>query len=1025
MATYVKKTVVSKQTRSSVASKPEQTRKPVSIDPVSNNSSTESSKNSSVVANLGKSLTGMSVVAKAVAEVVRDQMREPEAAPVPAVSPPRGPLPFASERDVMIRQKDLAEKVASVIEKAEVRLPSEVISKTAIALVQSSRDVAAPAREKRDPPPLNRAVPEIEEVRVELGKGRGAVDNFYVTLLFNLPDSMVNSVRSFRLFRAIVESPKFTRPLTTLSPAGISRLSSFRGRKNGDASQPQVEMELNGVPNSVSKLNYFDPLTRLRVSADDVGELQVPPPMRGQKISPDAQYSDLPPALAHLDKSVARDLNVIANVQKNPVYGFSVGTGDEGIRAGSSLNIGTRLGEKHHVDVASSTRSAEVVDDSALSFSEVGHASLMSLAPRRVGDTWEFELIDGAVSYGRAYSYFIVSVDKDALQSARSQIVTATVEGVRVPERPASVVAQIDQERVTLSITTEDQLVEKFEVHRLEDSVDRATSAVSLTIADSDGFVVSKKSRDMSQNKFLLIGECLNGVKVGAQLTDKTTLPGRHYTYRVYSVDVFGNKSESPFELEAYVPDLEQRFVDLHAPSILAEVDERSQKMRVTFRCDDENVQIIKIERRDLTIGQDIFSVPSSPARVVLGPGRIAKGRLALSGERIYDTEREIAWNGVFGPEHGKDQTFVDPTSMIDHIYQYRVWGEDRYGNRSSFSLTRPTMLVRKPVVNSPVGLRAAFDPVNAGVAVSWSAGNIDKQADELIGNQTDLSESFVRTLYQLQRLKVGEEGWQNFPLMTGSSFFDPLVNKELGARPGFRPPYLDESQEYLYRVQAIQTGSFVSNFSSPVRVYTGVDVATPTNLSLKTPDFRQRPFYVAINWDTHEGSGVVDSWEIERAEVNNLAASKLNASDPSTFSDVKFEKFRTVYRESSRFSSKVADERDSSGSSTLTGEHYYVDQQVDFGNSYFYRVRAVSRDGSTSAWAYKGVRLTSDIFERKWISTLSDNERRELTSEMRPLVMGKGSRKQPKSSVSLQPEYSKPSSSRTSPRLKKEFASE
>jgi hypothetical protein len=802
-------------------------------------------------------------------------------------------------------------------------------------------------------------------------------------------------------------------------------LASFQGRKNGDNSQNQMALEQSGVPNSISSLNQFDPYTGLRTSANGDTTLSVPPALPNQNVPAAAVGAQVPPEFASLDRSVLEDINSLSNIQRNPVYGFSPGATIPGLSVGHNLNVGTRLGNKHQQEViGTKPKVSLVVDDrNKLEFSELAFLSLDQVRNRRVGDRVELTYDDESVSYGRGYKYFIVTVDKNILQSARSQVVGTVIEGIRIPPRPSWVSANVDQTAVSLSADVQDQLTEKFEVYRFEDSSDRTRTVWAQTISDLVGYTQRPYQRDIGPNNYLLMGEFPNGLKTGGQFIDQSVIPGRRYTYRVYSVDVFGNKSESPFQLDVYVPDRQQQFVDLRAPSILAEVDAKTGRARVTFQTDDEHLEHLRLERRDLTIGQDAFNTPSSVPRIIMGKGRLATGRIALEGERLYDRDPTIVWNGVFDANPHQQQVFVDTTVAIDHIYQYVIWGEDRYGNRSSYALSIPVLVVHRPFINAPVGVSASLSKSSAGdltgVQLSWVEGNLDKSAEDLIGDQAALSQSQIRTLYQVQRLVDGDERWLSFPLQSGSMLFDPITGSVPGVAPNFRPPYLDFNRTYQYRVQAVQTGSFISNFSVPVSTFTGFDMTQPLNFVAKMPPVHQHPFYVMLNWDTFERSGVVDRWEIERAGVNNFAAARLNLKNPQDFTNITFLPFRTVYRESNRFVSVVAEGLGLGYSSpTMVGTSCYMDTQVDFGNSYFYRIRAFSPEGSPSPWSYKGVKLTSVTFEQKWAPVFTDAERLFLSQVYEPLRIIKGNRIQGKNSMNLQPEYSKPDSSRTEPRV-------
>jgi len=1006
-------------------------KKYITTNAIENNSPVDAAQNDGIIIDVGSNAKSLAISVSSIAAQAAQEITAAEAAlmQVDGVQDiqTRQNLVDFNESDVNNVQRKMASQAVVVFSKIVNVGLRGLLQRQTQNFIFDSRHAFTPIKsEGAMSLTTNLIVPEVEEVTVDIDKNVGAVDNFYISIGFNLPADKLRDVRAVRVFRAEMDSPVYTRPLSTLSPAGIQRLQAFRGRKNEDPSQRQMQLDSDGIPNSVSNLNYFDAFTGLRVSADSRTPLIIPPPVAGQNANPLFLTAKIPVALNHLDTSVLQDINTISNIQKNPIYGYDVSVDTSGVIGGQNLNQNLRLGDQAQLNVMSKKSTSKVIMDknNKLEFECIatftpGNARMN---PRRVSGRAEFYFTDESVRYGRGYKYFLVTIDNNMMQSARSIMTTSVVEGMRVPERPATVSADVDQTSVSLAITVGDQLVEKFEIYRFEDSVDRKQTAVSRTIADKEGFSVRSYIREISENNYLLIGEAPNPPKAGAQFVDRTVIPGRHYIYRVYAVDIFGNKSESPTVVEAFVPDLEQQFVDLQAPSILAEVDAATHLIRITFSCDDEHVERLRLERRDLTIGQITFCTPNEPPRVQFGLGRL-KGRKALEGERLYDTSLDFSWNGIFPSLHHQQQVFIDKTSAIDHIYQYRMFGEDRYGNKTSYAFTSPLMVSRRPFINAPTGLSASvtYDQENIirGVNVSWVESNVDKSAEELMGSQAALTDSSVRTLYQLQRLKRGETMWRNFALQSGSTIFDPLVGVEADVSPNFRPPYVEANQVYFYRVQAVQTGAFISNFTFPTQVFAGYGVGRPLNFFLRTPDVYTRPFFIMLNWDTQTNSGIVDHWEIQREVVNNFVADRLSTKNPDDFRNLWFDPFRIVYRESSRFSSKVQDSSAMSNQSNIIiGQHYYMDTQVDFGNTYFYRMRAVSPEGYTSPWAYRGLKLTSAVFEQKWIPILTDDEKTKLSTMYEPLYFINGRDPTGKNTFSLLPDYSKPDWNRTVPRI-------
>jgi hypothetical protein len=984
-------------------------KKFVSVNAVENNSPTDSVDNSEHLVNLAAGMRTLSFTADALAAQARNQIAGAMSGVfnVDGVqnTSRRQPTVQFSEEDVntvQSRMIDVAGQAYANVQDPTIR---DQIIRQLGNHVYNARHAFIPVRsEDMTIKTTNLIIPQIESAEVEIAKNKGATDNFYVGLTFNIRASDSGSVKLIRIFRSEVNDPIFTRPIPVISSNGMQRVQSFRGVKSQDqAAITAKRFDEMGVRNAVSTLNYVNPFTGQRVSAVGDSSLLIPPPLSNRRPSQNFNADYLPDALSHLDKSVVQNINVLYNLQNNPILGINRSFNTEPLTVGKNR--------------ASGSWNPLLIDQSnKLEFKEIAQFTPGGLTTRLIGQNVEYYFEDATVSFGGGYKYFICTVDDKAIQSARSTVVDVVVEGLRVPPRPANNSALIGDRSITLTTSVNDQLVEKFEVYRKDESQYAASQALVQTIADQQGFSVSAAEHTANSNKFLLIGECFNSMKSGGTFIDNSVTPGLPYTYRVYSVDVFGNKSESPLELNAYIPDKDQQYIAFKTPALLAEVDANTHKMKLTFSCDDSLIQRLYLERRDLTTGEKTFSVPQSQSRIIMGYGRSPiKNRASMSGERLFNESADDVWTGVF--DNVGQQAFIDKTVQYDHIYQYRIFGDDRYGNKTSYSISPPLMIVRHPLINVPVKL-AASAAVDSngflqGTFISWNSGTLDISAGDQLGSQNSLIDTAVRTLYQVQRRQGNEDHWLNFPLVSGTHFIDAI---NAGSRaPAFRPPFVDVNQTYQYRVQAVQTGSFISNFTDPVSVFVGYDIAIPENFVLRTPSTTVKPFYVMLNWDVKNNSGVVDRWEIERSTLNNIAAAQFNTQNPDVFSTLSYESFRTVYRESSRFSGQSVDNVNGSVNAViLVGSNYYMDTAVDFGNTYFYRIRAVSPENRVSDWSYRGIKITSTVFEQKYAPLISSDDKQALMTSKLPLVLQQ-TEKLGVSSYSMLSSYARPDSTRIS----------
>jgi hypothetical protein len=269
------------------------------------------------------------------------------------------------------------------------------------------------------------------------------------------------------------------------------------------------------------------------------------------------------------------------------------------------------------------------------------------------------------------------------------------------------------------------------------------------------------------------------------------------------------------------------------------------------------------------------------------------------------------------------------------------------------------------------------------------------------------------------------------------------ILIERAGQPPASRPPFVQLNQTYVYRVQAYQTGGFISNFSKPAQVFSGNSVLSPANFRLVAGDTKVRPFFVMLNWETDSFSGIVDRWEIQRVEMNNFAASHLDTQSGTGLTELEWHDFRTVYSESSRFRSITADDdsvpipqgmsskpshdlasltsfqRSSEtvsvsrpialtrGRGTIVGANHFMDLSITFGNTYFYRIRAVSPNGDVSGYSYRGIKITDETFENRLATSLSQGEIASLASQAIPLRLVESESNE--NSFSLVPSFSVP----------------
>lgn len=909
----------------------------------------------------------------------------------------------------------------------------------------------------------NSVVPQIDHVTVEMDKKKGTVDCFFSRMVFSLSHRLVTTgnIRAIRIFRSEIRSPDFTRELGRLSIHGVERMRADKNRsrsKNQDYnSNMEHRLREGGIDNAISANIPMDPFRKIRTGATLATRgLNIPPPVREKATTDDraeaalSPYLSDPSAFLHLDKSVIENLNFLRNVQvQNPhlmhLSPIPAGTvrGDRGFihDPGAMKTEAFRQNRDTH----SKGSSLVVSPNNNQGFKEIAFIGPDKLSGQIVGPFMQYTFEDQSISFGRAYRYYVVTVDNNLRESVRSQIIEINVDGMRIPEFPKRVSASIINSDVALSISVDDQLVEKFEIYRKEnDQGLKLAQAKQIThVSGKEGFTHEHSIVSRNANGFQLIGESINGTSQGGStFYDRNVIRGRKYIYRIYSVDIFGNKSNAPREINLFVPDPFHKNIELRTPSILAEVDTATNKARITFSCEDPRVEALFLARRDLTVKQSAFTPPSEVNALKLGNGDHAQGSRRFEDVHLIDPSKNATWTGYFPNDaSGSVQIFIDKTVSPDHYYQYQIHGLDRYGNLTSYANSRRIFTVNRPNIHFPLNLSAdlSFGPgaIVQGVKLSWEDGNHDTTSEERLGDREKLNKNSVKTLYQLERRKSGDSRWFEYPLTEMRSFFDPTeqgVRSATPVAPNFRPDFVEINEKYEYRVATLQTGGFVSNFSPSVDLFVNSPIKPPIDFRLKSSDPKVRPFYVMLNWSTDASSAIVDKWEIERVEVNNATAERINTRNLAELAGLTYSPFTSVYAESSRFSAMTVDNASirsggrilpqdipphvmmaqvnkraslfsvrsaplqlrfggssqlsriggrfgggvanfvpppppaavRQGNGTIVGDHHFMDSSVQFGNSYFYRVRSHTPHGDVSEWIYRGVKVTESIIEIK-----------------------------------------------------------
>ncbi len=603
------------------------------------------------------------------------------------------------------------------------------------------------------------------------------------------------------------------------------------------------------------------------------------------------------------------------------------------------------------------------------------------------GEFLELAVVNEKVDYGDAVNYFAILVGANGIKSMRSNIVYVKTEKLIPPKKPNDFFTSINARGILISILSQDSEPEKFEIYRKQlNSLINVDDSKTINVFNSNnGLFCSSDSRKLLKNEFVQVGEVINPRKTSATFVDRDVLSGKTYKYRVYSVDIFGNKSVDPLEFDVFYSFMLKKGKNsLSKTSISVDVDQKTKKIKVLLINDDKRITSLRLERRNLTLNQTLFTVPQFPGRLDLKP----KNR----GEP-YSNENKLIWNGVIEKnkiEKNKIE-FIDIDSKIDNIYEYRVYGLDKFGNKSDYTISKKISIYNDYIPDFPINLSMKFVSLNPfKIKIKADIGNVETTIDDLFKNKDLIKNEPVKNLFQFQRREQFSEIWESFPVTEKNEIEDSVI-VESKNRTSYEPGFLVQGKKYFYRVATIYENKFISNFSKHITIDTGAPLYAPENLKITMINKKVEPFFIVLNWDTNINSRVVDKWIIERGIANNIFSRSMNLNSVSDMLNVKFDVLAIVHLESSRARERSLDEDEKNSidkKNIFIGQHYYMDNDVMFGNTYFYKIKAVDVSGENeSSYSTKAIVLTDDIFNEKINMMLSREKMNDLSKSPIPII--------------------------------------
>lgn len=802
--------------------------------------------------------------------------------------------------------------------------------------------------------PLPRA--ELDSVEIVEDTNRGTVDQFTVHLTISVPLRDISKIDKIRVFRAYNRKANVPRP----GFAALMDAPTMFSKGANPLYPNAVKADQLGVGNVVTTFITQNP-GAASLSVTSPAEKQLSPsllPLNSNKIT---EMTTGGLVSFQADRSVVENLSVYLNRR-------AVGDIAEPVRP--ALTVGRSSGI-NVLKGSQVTKVGEIVQTgNGMGFTPIGNVTPRGPSVRYIGDIAEITFVDPSVVFGGIYSFFVAAVGSHGEIGPRSRLVEVAVTRTVPPSTP----------KVTYGLSGG---VPRFNIRcpRGTSHVEvyrSGRAAINSTVIGSDQSLIIQGPAN-KVGEFYHAGDLGLGPDASTTFIDRDIVPGDRPTYRFYSVDAYGLKSQSPFSCSLMIP-ANGETLPLAIPSLTAEqVTSGKNAVRVSVTCDDPRVVAFVFSRREVTIDERAVHQANQPEYVTFGTVDAKR-----AGSRRGPTPQDVSWPSVMVSTSGS-ASFVDNTVRLDRIYQYAAHAIDRRGNKTFLVGAQPVGVYSKPTINAPTDLSAKVvieGNTPKGVLVSWTPGTVDFSPNQLLDDQDVLAATSVRSVFQVERRLKGAPFWDAMPATSESYFIDPSIDNE---QPTSRPAYVIKGREYEYRVLTMQSGGFLSPRTDPITVAVVPPPRQPETLWVRATNLAVRPLNVVVSWNME--STFIQHWEVQRAVTNKSYGARISSMDSNIARQLPYETIATVTPEASRASGLQADRLKHLDRSIYVGNRFFVDGNIDPANSYFYRVRSVGSMGIVSEWTYGGVSVTDHTFDRKFLSTLSDNEKVQLAIDPRPVV--------------------------------------
>lgn len=824
------------------------------------------------------------------------------------------------------------------------RLGSELIKGTAHFGLATSRGGTV----------LQPPKPELDEAAVIEDRERGVLDQFTVRLTVSIPEPDAQRARTIRILRADLGPIRAPRPtfgaLLDSTPAS--------GKSSSSALSAAKRIGELGVPNLLTSFVGAD-LTSPGLSVTAPAERQLSEPVPPRNTNRDRIPTGLL-SIEGVDRSVLENVTFYLNRR-------AIGDVPEPPRSALIPNATSGINVLKGAGV--STGGTLVQTSNVMEFISIGTVSPGSPGSRTVGSVIEMDLVDPSVVYGAAYAYYAATVGDNGELGPRSRIVNVSISKAIPPAAPDVTYSFTGgAPRFLIRCPSRCDHVEVFRSGR--------AALISAVMGSDQALIIQEPSGKVGD--FYHVGDLGLGPDGSTCFIDRDVSPGDRVTYRFYAVDPYGLKSQTPFTCEMRIPGPGDR-IPLGIPSITTEqVRAGEQSVRVSVNVDDDRIVGFVFSRKDITIGERSVHQANQPELVSWGATDPKR-----AGSRRGPTPLDLEWPSIIMSTQGS-ASFIDSSVRIDRVYQYGVYGIDVRGNRTFLVGAQPVGVYSKPTIDPPTDFKVTLSMLDrepVGVLLSWTPGTVDFSPNDLLEDQDVLAATAVRSAFQVERRQKGAPFWDAMPATTESYFLDPILSNNA---PAFRPPYAVKGLDYEYRVLAMQSGGFVSPRTDPISISVSPPPTAPTTIWVRSSSVAVRPLVVVVSWDMP--SDFIDHWEVQRAATNKIFGLKISSMDSVQARSLTYQTIAKMTPEASRAAGLKRDISSTVDRSIYVGRRFYVDSDVDPSNCYFYRVCSVGK-GVSSDWTYGGIQLLDHAFDRKLLSTISDDTKLELASDERPIM--------------------------------------